>query len=70
MNSIIFIYHKAGVLKVLDTEQAKTMNDQLIYDGWEHTQTLNPCVFIEFLFNQCDEIDILAEVKELSMRVK
>lgn len=69
METIIFIYHKDGKLKGLDLVQAKTENDQLIADGWEHTRSLNPCVFIEYLFNQCDPYDRLNEIHELSKRI-
>lgn len=66
METIIFIYHKDGVLKSLSLDQSTSMASQLVLEGWEHTATLNPCTFIDYLFNQCDESDVFNEIKELA----
>lgn len=64
MNSAVFVYHKAGELKVLDTDDARKQHDKMMDNGWVHTATLNPCVFIENLFTLSDS-EIVNNVKSL-----
>jgi hypothetical protein len=66
MDNTIFIYHKDGKIKVLDFETSKVLHNQMIDNGWLHTTTLNPCVWIEYLFNQCEIEDLFDNVKSLS----
>jgi hypothetical protein len=61
---IIFVYHKEGKIRCLNLKQARLENDTLINDGWVHTETLNPCVWIENIFNNPETT--LVEVKSLS----
>lgn len=62
--TFVFVYCKENKLKVLDTEAAKEQGQQLLLDGWKHTATLDPCKWIEHLFN--DAYDLEGELKELS----
>ena len=52
MNEIIvFVYLKeGGKAKVLSFEQSKAEHKTLIEDGWKHVDTLNACVFIEYVY--------------------
>ena len=62
----VFIYSKEGKIKVLNLEKSKKEHDDLILDGWVHSSTLDPCVWIAHLYNYCDdEIDVLKEVIDL-----
>ena len=61
---IIFIYAKDGKIRVLSHGDALYGHSQLISDGWKHTETINPCVYLEHLHNQCE--DIIKQVKQLS----
>lgn len=66
MNNIdatIFVYHKDNKIKCLSFENLKDHN-QLILNGYTHTATINPCLFIENLFN--NDVDIINEIKLLS----
>ena len=62
--AIIFIYSKGKEIKVLNINDSKRFNDKLIKDGWTHTQTLDACKWVEYLFNDCD--NITEEIKSLS----
>lgn len=61
---IIFIYAKDGKIKVLSHGDALYGHSRLIGEGWTHTATVNPCLFLENLHNESQ--DIVGEVKELS----
>ena len=58
----VFVYHKDNKISCYSAEHSYF---KLIADGWKHTATLDACKFIENLFNNCDDIDIVAIVKEL-----
>ena len=62
--NIVFVYHKEGKIRCLNLKQARDENDTLINDGWVHTETLNPCLWIENIFNNPETT--LVEVKSLS----
>jgi len=61
---IIFIYAKDGKIRVLSQGDALYGHSQLIEDGWMHTNTINPCAYLENLHNECE--DIVKQVKQLS----
>jgi hypothetical protein len=63
-NVFVFVYAKGNEIKVLDTEQSKLLDGDLKKDGWKHTTTLDACIFIEHLHNNCD--DAKKEIKNLS----
>ena len=60
----IFIYAKGYEIKVLNIEESKRLDAELKSDGWKHTQTLDACIFIQYLHNNCD--NIRKEIKSLS----
>lgn len=60
----LFVYAKNGKIKVLSIGEAKRLQDDLLKDGWVHTQTLDPCVYIQHLHNDCD--NLIDEMKSLS----
>ena len=62
----VFVYAKDGKIKALNTEEAKRLQDELVKAGWVHTQTLNACVYIQYLHNDCKEIDLIEEIKSLT----
>jgi hypothetical protein len=63
---IIFVYAKYGKIKVLGIDSVLRREEELLKDGWVHTQTLNACVFIQYLHNFCDWEDLFDEMKSLS----
>jgi len=67
MSALIFVYfHKEkNKVKVLDHPKAKDKNDQLIADGWKHTATLDACVWVEHLCNNCEEVDLISDINDL-----
>jgi hypothetical protein len=62
----VFIYAKGKEIKALNIEESKSLNDSLINEGWKHTQTLDACVWIQYLHNDCEDVDLFDEVKSLS----
>lgn len=64
--AFVFIYAKDKEIKALNIEDSKRLNDSLIKDGWKHTQTLDACVWIQYLYNDCEDVDLFDEVKSLS----
>ncbi len=40
----------------------------MLDDGWVHTQTVDACVYIQFLHNKCEDVDMIDEIKSLSKR--
>jgi hypothetical protein len=61
----IFIYAKDLKIKVLNFETSKTLHDEMIEKGWTHVHTLNPCVFIEYLFDKSDN-EIVNSIRSLN----
>lgn len=51
----IFVYAKDGNIKCLTLEQAKAQQAVLKNEGWIHTTTLDPCRFIESLYESDGE---------------
>lgn len=66
MDTIIFIYAKKNKIKALNLEYARKKETALISKGWAHTQTIEPCIFIQHLFNECQDFDIIHKVKSLN----
>lgn len=69
MEQLIFIYAKGKEIKVLNSEESARLHAVLPIEGWVHTQTLNPCVFIQYLHNNCDDFDLIEEIKSLSNKL-
>jgi hypothetical protein len=63
---ILFVYAKNGKIKVLNIEEAKRLQDELKKGGWVHTQTLDPCLYIQYLHNDCDKFALIEEIKSLT----
>ena len=67
VNNTVFVFHKEGEIKVFDLETLKNLEgESLASKGWEHTATLNPCVFIEYLANNKNYAEIINKIKQLS----
>mgnify|MGYP003621449290 CR=1 FL=1 len=47
----IFVYKKDGAMKCLDLVGSMKEKQKLIRDGWEHTSTIDPIIFLENLHN-------------------
>lgn len=62
----VFIYAKGKEIRALNIDESKRLNDRLLKDDWRHTQTLDACVWIQFLHNDCEDVDLFDEVKSLS----
>jgi hypothetical protein len=63
--AIVFVYSKDNEVKVLSIEESKINHDKLINEGWKHTSTLNACKFLEELYNNIPDNEILKTIKSL-----
>jgi len=70
IDSTVFIYAKDGKIKVIGLQNARKASDELKKEGWTHTATLDPCMFLEYLVNKANDADILKEIKEFPYCVK
>ena len=61
----IFIYSKDGKIKVLNFETSRTLHNEMIKERWYHVHTLNPCIFIEYLFDKTDN-EIVNSIRSLN----
>ena len=69
MNDVfVFIYAKGIKIKALNIEESKRLNSKLLNEGWVHTQTLDPCIYIQYLHNDCEEVDLIEEIRSLIKR--
>lgn len=59
----VFVYVKDGKIKALGMYKSLKKEKKLLEQGWIHTATLNPCVFIEYLCNS--SVSIEQDVKSL-----
>jgi hypothetical protein len=64
--AIVFIYSKDNEVKVLDIKESKHKHNSLINDGWKHKSTLDSCKFLEELYNNIPEDEILKTIKSLA----
>lgn len=60
----LFIYSNGTDKKVLDIDQAKSQNLQLISKGYKHTSTIDPQKWINYVSN-CSQKDLKQAIKEL-----
>jgi hypothetical protein len=67
--TFIFIYAKDGKIKALDILQSKIQHETLLKEEWLHTATLDACVFLEYLHNNCDDATFFEYIKSLSGKI-
>jgi hypothetical protein len=65
LDNILFIYAKKGKIKCYTADQLRGKELQLSLDGWSHTATINPALWIEDITNGRDPSDILDEIQFL-----
>jgi hypothetical protein len=64
IKSTLFVYFKDNKIKALCLDDSLKHDKELIKNGWLHTATLCPTIFIENLFN--NDVDIVSEIKSLN----
>lgn len=55
----VFVYAKNEKIKVCGLAEAKATEKELLADGWVHTSTLDSCMFLEYMFNECNAKEAL-----------
>ena len=64
--TFVFVYARDGKIKALNIEESKRLHDELIKDRWVHTATLDACCYIQHLHNNCEDVDLIDEMKSLT----
>jgi hypothetical protein len=64
MEKIVFVYSKNDKIRALSLSEAQEQRDFLLKDGYKHTATIDPCLWIENLVNG-DGDDAKKELNEL-----
>ena len=62
--NIVYVYSKNKKIKVLPHDTALKNHNKILSDGWKHTATIDPCLWIENLYNNTD--DVYEAVKKLA----
>lgn len=68
-NPVVFVYAKDEKIKVLSLEDAKRTEIDLQIEGWSHVHTIDPCVYIQHLHNDCEPEDLVEAMIELRQHV-
>ena len=64
IQQILFIYAQKGKIKCYTADQLRGKELQLSLDGWSHTATIDPALWIENMANgDRDPSDILDEIQ-------
>ena len=66
----LYIYAKNKKIKVLNQRQSIEKHNSLIKIGWKHTETLDPCKYLEYLHNKCKKEHLKVEIDSLSKSVE
>ncbi len=65
---VLFIYAKKGKIKAISHEEAWEGSEKLLAEGWEHTHTINPATFLEYIHNECKNDDALFYLQSLGFK--
>ena len=63
---IASVYTKNNKISVVPIEDKEKTN-KLISEGWQYSQALDLCRFIEYLHNDCEAYEIVDEIVELKL---
>jgi hypothetical protein len=65
--SIIFVYKKDDKIKVLDLNRSPFEHEKMKNEGYKHTATLDVCMFIENLYNEVPDEEIIKSIKSIAI---
>lgn len=65
----IIIYARDGKIKAISLEESIRLKESLIKYGWVHTQTIDVCRYLQYLHNNCDDGDLIKEIRGLKERI-
>ena len=60
--NIVYVYAKDKKIKVLPHDTALKEHNKMLADGWKHTNTINPCAWIENLYYYSDTPEFMTEI--------
>jgi len=64
----LLIYAKDGKIKAISFDEAWECGEKLLAEGWEHTHTINPATFLQFIHNECKNDDALFYIQSLGFK--
>ena len=67
--TIVFVYAKGKKIKVLYLGDAAKDHKELIDKGWRRTNTLDPCLWIQNLHNNCSTYEQVEEIDRLNKKI-
>lgn len=56
--NICFVFLKDEKIKILNIQEVRQFEKDLLLDGWKHTATINPAVVLEYLYNTDDLLEV------------
>lgn len=56
-SSFGFIYEKDNEKKVFNLEDSKKYHTELIQYGWKHIETVDLCMYVEYLIKSIESIE-------------
>ena len=54
MQNCVFVYYLKGSYRCLDPDEARSVGKKLIAEGWKHTSSIIPEVWLEYFLNGGD----------------
>ena len=66
MQDFVFVYAKDSKIKALNIGNAQKLSSKLIKEGWIHTQTIDFCKWLEYLHNECKDVDFTHKINSLN----
>ena len=70
MEVFVFIYSKNGQIKALNHINSLHQHNYLISQNYKHIATIDACTWIEFIFNNPENIDIMEYLKGFINRIE
>ena len=62
---MIYTYAKDGKIICREYEDARYIHNEILKEGYKHTETTDPCAFLEHLHNECTDEEIIKQIREL-----
>lgn len=66
MTYFVHVYAKGFKIKVLTTEDSLAQRDGLRKEGWKLTNTIDPCRWMAYLYNEAESLE--EEVESLAKK--
>ena len=67
--TIVYVYSKNGKIKVINHDDSFNKHLEMLNKGWTHAQTIDACIYLEYLHNnrtfyeRGTDIDLLSHIE-------